>query len=175
MEEIWKDVEGFEGLYQVSNDGRIKSFKQWKRAGCPQEFILKPSISNAGYLQVTLYKDHIRSKFLVHRLVASAFVQNPSNLPHINHLDENKRNNRAENLEWCTAAYNNNYGTARFRAILSSSMMVDQYLPSGQFLARYVCIAVASEITGIPKNRIKSCCIGECLSGNGFVWKYVRD
>lgn len=175
MEEKWKDIEGFEGLYQVSDQGRIKSFQQWKRAGSPREFILKPSISTTGYCQVTLYKEHQRSKFLVHRLVANAFVSNPSNFPHINHIDEDKENNRASNLEWCTAAYNNNYGTAKFRSILSKSMMVDQLLPSGQFLARYVCISVASEITGIPKSSIKSCCIGECQSGNGFVWRYVRD
>lgn len=175
MEEIWKDISGFEGLYQVSNLGRIKSYHQWKRANCPPEYFLNPSLSNTGYLQVTLYSNKKRSKLLVHRIVAEAFVPNPSNHPHINHMDEDKTNNCASNLEWCTAAYNNSYGTARFRAILSKSHMVDQFLPSGQLLARYVCITVASEITGIPKQRIKSCCIGECNSSNGFVWKYVKD
>ena len=173
MKEIWKDIEGYEGLYQVSNTGLIKSFKKWKRAHQPDEYFLKPSISDNGYCQVTLYKDKKRNKFLIHRLVASAFIKNPKNYPHINHKDENKLNNNVSNLEWCTVAYNNAYGTAKLRSIISKSKQVEQYLPSGQFLARYICLSIAAELTGIPKQRIKSCCIGECSSASGYVWKYV--
>lgn len=174
MNEIWKDINGYEGLYQVSNMGNIKSFKKWKRARMPDEYILKPHISNNGYCQVTLYKDKTRHKFLVHRLVAVAFVDNPNGYPHINHKDENKLNNSSDNLEWCTVAYNNAYGTARLRSMITKSRQVEQYLPSGQFLARYVCMSVASELTGVPKHRIKSCCIGECATGSGYVWKYAE-
>ena len=116
MEEIWRDIAGFEGIYQVSNLGRIKSFQGWKRASCPKEFILKSTLANNGYCQVTLYKDTKRKKYLVHRLVAEAFIPNPDGLPHINHKDENPENNKADNLEWCTPLYNNKYGTARYRA-----------------------------------------------------------
>lgn len=172
MIESWKDIDGYNGLYQVSDQGRIKSFRRWKRAGQPDEYILKPSLANNGYLQVTLYTGNSRRKFLVHRIVASAFVANPNNYTCINHKDENRLNNAADNLEWCTIAYNNNYGTAKFRAMITASKPVEQYLVSGQFLARYVCTAVAAEITGIPKSVIKSCCIGECNTGHGFVWRY---
>ena len=157
MQEIWKDITGYEGLYQVSNAGRIKSFRKSSRFRKPDEYILTPSVSNNGYCQVTLYDGAERHKFLVHRLVAISFIDNPNNYSFINHKDENKLNNSADNLEWCTIAYNNSYGTGRFRSIITKSKAVEQYLPDGQFLAKYVCISVASEITGIPKSNIKSC------------------
>lgn len=172
MQEIWKDISGYEGLYQVSNAGRIKSFRKSSRFGKPNEYILTPYVANNGYCQVTLYDGIERHKFLVYRLVATAFVDNPNNYSFINHKDEDKLNNYADNLEWCTIAYNNAYGTARFRSIITKSKPVEQYLPDGQFLAKYVCISVASEITGISKSSIKSCCIGQCSSANGYIWKY---
>ncbi len=174
MKEVWKDISGYEGLYQVSNTGLIKSFRKWKRAGMPDEYILKPSISSNGYCQVTLYDGKTRHKFLVHRIVATEFIDNPNNYPHINHKDENKQNNSVENLEWCTVLYNNNYGTAKFRSMITKSNPVEQYLPSGQILARYISTSIASEITGIPKAQIKSCCIGECKSSRGYIWKYAH-
>ena len=172
MEEVWKAIAGYEGLYQVSNCGRIKSFRHSSRVGTPDEYILKPSISNTGYCQVTLYDGKTRHKFLVHRLVAMAFIDNPNVYSYINHKDENKKNNSAENLEWCTATYNNNYGTARFRAMLTTSRPVEQRLTTGQLLARYISTSVASELTGFSKQRIKSCCIGECKTAEGYVWNY---
>lgn len=102
--EIWKDIEGYEGLYQVSNKGRIRNIRHNKNK------ILKP-ILHVRYYQITLSKNNIRTQYRVHRLVAQAFVPNPKNLPHINHKDENRLNNNAENLEWCDATYNNRYGT----------------------------------------------------------------
>lgn len=95
MNEIWKDIEGYEGLYQVSNFGRIKSFKSFKSK------ILKPSLQSAKYLQITLCKNEKKS-VLMHRLVAKAFIVNPNNLPWVNHIDGNKLNNNVDNLEWNT-------------------------------------------------------------------------
>lgn len=105
MDEVFRPVEGYEGLYEVSNLGRVKSLKWGK------ERILKPGMDGCGYLKANLYKEGKIKHFMVHRLVAQAFIPNPEGLPQINHKDEDKTNNRVDNLEWCTAKYNSNYGT----------------------------------------------------------------
>lgn len=110
LEEIWKDVEGFEGRYQVSNAGRVRSFA---RKSYKEPKILTCIHDKYGYLLVNLYYSErgIKGKQAkVHRLVAKAFIDNPLNLPEINHKDENKQNNVVDNLEWCTTRYNLTYG-----------------------------------------------------------------
>lgn len=103
--EIWKDVVGYEGLYQVSNLGRIKSLFRYKR-------ILKPIVGSQGYLYVSLYNKNKKMKSKrMHQLIAQAFIPNPNKLPFVNHKDENVTNNNVNNLEWCNAKYNCNYGT----------------------------------------------------------------
>ena len=102
MEE-WRGIKGYEGLYQVSNLGRVKTIKTNK--------IRKLEKVRSGYLRVMLYKNNKSERFLVHRLVAEAFISNPNSLPEVNHKDENKLNNTVENLEWCSRTYNVNYGT----------------------------------------------------------------
>ena len=104
MKEIFKDIEEYEGLYQISNLGRVKSLKYGK------ERILKPAKDKKGYLYVCLYKQGKMKIYRVHRLVAQAFIPNPNNLPQVNHKDEDKTNNASSNLEFCDAKYNNNYG-----------------------------------------------------------------
>lgn len=113
--EIWKDIAGYEKMYQVSNLGRVRSldryswngYKYWLQKGK----ILKPCQQKSGYLNVDLSNGHSKShKDRVHRLVAQAFISNPNNYPQVNHKDEDKSNNKVENLEWCTAKYNLNYG-----------------------------------------------------------------
>ena len=106
-EEIWKDVVGYEGYYQVSNMGRVYSFKTNK--------ILKQSVAR-GYLQVGLLDNGKQKTGIVHRLVAEAFLPNENNYPCVNHKDENRKNNNVSNLEWCTHEYNNNYGTRKEKA-----------------------------------------------------------
>ena len=101
MEE-WKNVIGYEGLYEVSNMGNVRNVRRNK--------LLKLTKTYYGYIQVNLYKNGIRTGLRVHRLVAQAFLPNPDNLPEVNHLDEDKTNNRVDNLEWCDRKYNNNYG-----------------------------------------------------------------
>ncbi len=110
MEEEWRDIEGYENLYQVSNKGQIKSLGNGQTNS--KERILKISLNKNGRYQVTLSKNGKRERFYVHRLVAQTFLENPNNYPMINHKDENKLNNCVENLEFCTAKYNVNYGTA---------------------------------------------------------------
>lgn len=109
--ELWKPVKGYEGLYEVSNLGGIKSLARWRKNGensgyWQQEKILKQTHTTTGYLKVELSKNKKRSSFKVHRLVAEAFIANPDNKPNINHKDGNPLNNKAENLEWCTQQEN---------------------------------------------------------------------
>ena len=104
MTEIWKNIEGYEGKYQVSNLGRVKSM-------IGQEKVLHPKKHRNGHLQIGLHKDKKRKTMYIHRLVAQAFIPNPDNLPCVNHKDECPSNNNVDNLEWCTQKYNCNYGT----------------------------------------------------------------
>ena len=121
MQEIWKDIKNYEGLYQVSNLGRVKSVerKVWcernKSFKVLKERILKLWKSNCGYLRVVLCIDSKTRYHSIHRLVAEAFIPNPDSLPQVNHKDEDKTNNRIENLEWCSGEYNRNYGTRNER------------------------------------------------------------
>ena len=108
MEE-WKNVIGYEGLYEVSNIGNVKNVRR--------NTLLKLSKTNDGYIQVSLYKNGIRTGLRVHRLVAEAFLPNPDGLPLVNHKNEDKSDNSVENLEWCTAKYNTNYGHRTENAI----------------------------------------------------------
>ena len=113
--EIWKDIEGYEGLYQISNMGRVKSVERMKWCGKgyykTPERILKARKTKNGYLLVNLWKDGKIKSYYIHRLVAQAFLDNPDNLPEVNHIDQDKTNNKVENLEFCDRSYNVNYGT----------------------------------------------------------------
>ena len=124
MNEIWKDVKGYEGLYQVSNIGRIKSLRRsWASKG-ESEHIMSPSITR-GYAYIKLRGlDGKDESIPVHRLVAIAFIPNPNGYKCVNHKDENKINNNVENLEWCSLEYNFAYGTARLRQGISSGKPV---------------------------------------------------
>ncbi len=171
MIEVWKDVPNFEGLYRVSNTGKVKSFAKSNKYATQPIHLLNPTINNNGYAQVTFYKDCKRSKFSVHRLVAELFIPNPDNLPCINHKDENKLNNSVDNLEWCTVAYNNAYGTARIRGIDKRSKPVEQLTYDGKVIAVYRSAKIASEIVGIEKNTITSAILGNHQS-EGYYWRY---
>ena len=171
MKEVWKDIPNYEGLYQVSNLGRVKSFRKSTKFGSQPEYILKPNLANNGYMQVTLYNNAKRHKFLVHRLVAIVFLPNPDNLPQINHKDEDRQNNEVSNLEWCTAEYNNAYGTAKIRAIDTISKPVEQLTYDGKVIAIYRSARIASEILGIKKPSITNA-ICKKYQSNGYYWRY---
>ena len=127
-QEIWKDIQGYEGLYQISNLGRVKSLERIiiTNNGITKkisEKILKPYLKGNGYYNIVLRKDSKTKCYFVHRLVAKEFIPNPDNLPQVNHKDENKLNNNVDNLEWCTSKYNNNYGTHNERHALARSKL----------------------------------------------------
>ena len=116
MKEIWKNIKGYEGLYQVSNLGRVKSLERKDNLGRKvNEKILKNRNATHGYIAVILSKDSNKKTYRVHRLVAEAFIPNPNKYLEVNHKDENKSNNRIDNLEWCDRKYNCNYGTFKER------------------------------------------------------------
>ena len=170
MEEIWKDKKGYEGHYQVSNWGRVKSIKFGK------EKILKLIKDKDGYLQVTLCKNNIKKVYKVHRLVAEAFIDNTDNLPQVNHKDENKLNNNVDNLEWCDRLYNVRYGTGIERRSKKRSKPVLQYDLEGNFIKEWVSINECGR-NGYSQQAISSCCRKELYrhTHKGFRWSYIKE
>ena len=186
--EIWKDIKGFEGRYQVSNLGRVRSldhFTVMRRNGykdCSVLYrgkILKPAI-HLGYCRVSIApEDGKKHPHAVHRLVAEAFIPNHDNLPMINHKDEVRSNNVVDNLEWCDALYNNNYGTRNerlFESVCRPRMRaVLQYDKEGNLIQRFESISEASRLTGIDVQHIHSACHNrERRHGtNGYIFKFA--
>lgn len=170
-EEIWKDVKGFEKLYQVSNTGLVKSLIT---NNSRRKRVLKQKKTSRGYLSVTLFDNNGKHKYiLVHRLVAEAFISNPDNLPQVNHKDEDKTNNNVDNLEWCTASYNLSYNDGQRKRIKSKMRNVEQYTLDGQFVAEYPSTIEAGRKTNIKYSYIGDCCRGRQKSAGGYVWKYT--
>ena len=168
MEEIWKDIKGFEGLYQVSNYGLVRSLRD--NHGRARELILKPKMNRGGYLYVALWKDGKSMTCRIHRLVAEAFLPNPLGLPQVNHIDEDKTNNRVENLEWCDVKYSVNYGTGVERR----SRRVYQYTISGEFVRSYYSTRDAERLTGLHHESIAAVARREPQhnSTGGYRWSY---
>ena len=160
--EIWKDILGYEGLYQVSNLGRVKSLKYGK------EKILKPRKNTKGYLSIKLYKNGLKKTYYVHRLTAQTFIPNPNDLTEINHKDEDKENNRVENLEWCDRKYNNNYGTRTVKC----SKLVLQFTKTGEFVNEWKSTMDVERNLGYDHSKISACCNGKRKSAYNFIWKY---
>lgn len=180
--EEWRDIQGYEGYYQVSNFGRIKSLPRgnktprW-RSQCA---IRKQSIKNR-YCHINLSKDGKIQWRAVHRLVALAFLPNPNNLPQVNHKDENPSNNHVSNLEWCDAIYNMNYGTVRDR--MSHTKITKEYrtkvlqIKDGQVVATYNSAHDAQRKTGIGMAAICKVCQGKpkYKTAGGYEWKRVNN
>jgi len=180
-EEIWRDIRNYEGLYQVSNKGRVKSLGQTVRGRSDSKRHLKGRIlklytTNSGYLQVTLYKaSGKKKKFLVHRLVCEAFHENPENKPCVNHIDENKENNIASNLEWCTYKENNNHGTHNARVAKAQSKSVGQYTRDGELVKVWQSAYEVQRQLGFAHGNISAVALGKQKSVYGYVWKYIEE
>ena len=168
MDEIWKDVQGYEGLYQVSNMGRVRSITRYVRHAkggfrvSPSK-IMKLCQNGDGYYFVGLHRDNKVKPFRVNRLVAEAFIPNPDNLPCVNHIDKNRLNNNVNNLEWCTVEYNNRY---------SFNKCISQFTLKGVYIRDWDAISTASKELNINCSNISQCCLGKRKSAGGYVWKY---
>ena len=166
MTEVWKDVNGYEGLYQVSTLGNVKSLNYSRTR---KERNLIPALKK-GYLSVQLCKEVNVKEFRIQQLVADAFISNPNGYKFVNHKDENKQNNCVDNLEWCDTKYNCNYGTrnkriAEKRSIAIYCVELDKVFQSTREVER---------ITGIANSSISKCCKGKLKSAGGYHWEYVK-
>lgn len=201
MEEIWKDIEGYEGFYQVSNLGNVKSLNYAHRG---YQKNLVPKCNNSGRLWVELVKHGAKKPMLIHRLVAMAFIPNPCNLPQINHRDENPKNNNVNNLEWCDQLYNNRYSLERHPERKIASIMrleeyrnkwkrsyrtrgkgctwkngphdkrkVDQLSKDNDHIMTWNSVAEASKKNHWNYSSIKECCEGKRHTAYGFKWRFV--
>lgn len=173
MEEIWKDIEGYGGTFQVSNLGRVKTLNYQHRG---IERVLKPKKHNKGYLQIQLIKGDINKTFTIHRLVAEAFIPNPNNLPYVNHKDEDKTNNNADNLEWCDSKYNVRYSMNLHpeRKLNRLDMQIDQFDSKGNFVMRWKNSRTIFLETGMSDWAISEVCRGNRHKAYGFIWRYAN-
>lgn len=176
MNEVWKEIKGFDGRYAVSSNGRIKILK-----GYGQGRIKKVRTDKDGYKETTLFDGTKYHICRVHRAVAKAFIPNPDNLPCVNHKDENKSNNVSSNLEWCSVAYNNSYGTRTKRTAkaLSGQERPSQWIPvlgkavgTGEKLF-FQSAKNAEEQLGIDSAHICWCCKGKRKTAGGYTWEYA--
>ena len=175
MNEIWKDIDGYEGLYEVSNLGRIKSLRD-KNGN--REKILKTIKDKDGYLKINLWKEDKMKTFRVHRLVATAFISNPNNLPTVNHIDENKENNVADNLEWMNLSQQQRHGTCQQRRVekLTNGVLskqVYQYTKDEKLVAIWKSVNECKR-NGFCKSHISACCNGKLKSHKGYIWSYTE-
>lgn len=196
-EEIWKDIDGYEGLYQVSSLGRVKALQRYRRAGntayTQKEHFMTQYDNTSGYKYVRLNIGSDKRMFFVHRLVANAFIANPMSLPEVNHKNEIKTDNNVDNLEWCTRQYNETYGTKRERVQRTKKMLNSDrkalmkknknhsygaekpvlcYLKDGTFVNRFQSLSVAAQSIGDCTSHIAACCKGRRKSVRGYNWRY---
>lgn len=191
MVEIWRDIEGYENLYQVSNFGRVKSLGNGKshNYNLCKERILKNDIKH-GYQRVSLCKNGKCKHFFVHRLVAFAFIPNTNNYPIINHKDEIKTNNFVDNLEWCDCKYNSNYGTLRERLsnimkgkkmsqeaiekmVNANSKPILQLTKNDEIICKWKSGAEIKRVLGFEPAAISKVCLGKQKTSYGYKWKFA--
>lgn len=180
MTEIWKDIEGFEGAYQISNLGNLKSLARivkngrgFRKVG---ERILKPVVGTCGYYQYPLKQGNKHKTILIHIEVAKAFIYNPYSYIEVNHKDENRLNNSVSNLEWCTRQYNNTYLKRKQREIETqqnthpSNKKIQQYTKNGVLIKEYQSLREAERETKINHSNISDCINNKRKSAGGFIW-----
>lgn len=169
--EEWRDVKGYENLYQVNRKGEVRSSHKgyWEK--------LSAGKSSCGYRNFLFHKDGKRKNMRGNRLVAETFIPNPDNLPFVNHKDENPLNDCVENLEWCTAKYNNNYGTARQRSSInhSKNRPVCMYDVDGTFIREFYNINDAARFVDGAHTCILRCCNNKVFCYKGYIWRYKED
>lgn len=169
---IWKDIVGYEGLYKINTHGDIVIL-----SGKYKGKLIQPHALKKGYLRVSLTKNKVRKKHMVHRLVAQVFIPNPDNLPQVNHKDECKTNNYVDNLEWCTLLYNVRYGNGISKRSQTNSKPVLQYDLDMNFIKRYPSMKSACEGNDWLISGIVNVC--KQRKGydtyKGYIWRYADD
>lgn len=175
-DEQWKDIPGYEGLYQASKDGQVKSLGRLScrkdgRLNRYEEKTLKQSRHPKGYMRVCLTKNGKIKGLFVHRLVAMAFIPNPKHLPQVNHINEDKTDNRACNLEWVSCVDNVNHGTGKIRCGKAHEFPVVMIMPDGTE-TEFSSATAAANALGIVSQGIQNCCSGREPSYKGFRWRY---
>ena len=179
MEEIWKDIKGYEGLYQVSNMGRVKSLRNFSgvhKKYYKYEKIMKLVNNGKGYLTVMLSNNKVKKHKYIHRLVAQTFLPNPNNLPEVNHKDEDKKNNCVCNLEWCERQYNNQYGTKNKRGAENRGIKVVQIdIDTNKIINTFSSMREVARTTGFLFSSIQGCCTGKYKQAYGYKWRYAED
>lgn len=168
MSELWKPITNYEGLYEVSSDGRIRN---------ANKVVLKPQKRKHGYLSVWLYKDGGSKQVSVHRIVAEAFCEKKDGANEVNHLNENKQDNRADNLVWCTRQENCNYGSrsstiGKKNTNGKRSKPVKQYTIDGEFVKEYPSMHEARRQTGFAEGNIHKAIHGKYSHAYGYKWQY---
>lgn len=176
FEEEWKDIFGYEGLYQVSTSGRIKSVaRHTTKGGIMKTYLSK----DTGYIGLSLSKNGKVRYATIHRIMAEAFIPNPENKPCINHKNSIRNDNRIENLEWCTHSENNihaykfgNNKITKNHLSQKTKKPVLQYDLSGNFIREFNSARTVEKLCNINHSNIRKCCIGKAKKANGFIWKY---
>lgn len=178
MIEIWRDIDGYEGLYQVSNTGKVRSLN-YKRTGHYK--ILKTTKNHKGYLSVGLYRNNKKESVLVHRLVCKTFIPNPENKPHIDHINTIRDDNRIENLRWVTPKENSSNPITkkrinkRFGSNNPAAKAVVQLDLNDRVIYYWDTAKNANLKTKIHRGHISSCCKGLLKTSGGYKWKYVDE
>lgn len=190
MQEIWRDIKGFEGIYQISNIGNIRSLtrkvKTFNGFRTSKGQILKPQKTNTGYYSIDLRLNQKHNYFSVHRLVAETFIPNPNNLPIINHKDSNPLNNNVNNLEWCNQSYNVKYSYINGNAKPTSGCFkkgniphnltkVSQYDKEGNFIKTYSSVRLAAKSINRAPTSIFNCLGGRTKYSAGYIWRYADN
>jgi hypothetical protein len=173
MEEIWKDIEGYEGFYQVSNLGRVRSVERRLNDGriYGGRILCQKQVKN-GYMQVHVSKGNTGKYLSVHRLVAKAFVQGYFDGAEVNHRDEDKTNNRADNLEWCSPSYNTQYGNSNTTMVEQRRLEVVMMSEDGSTIREFPSLREAARSSGVSAAHICQVCKGERNKAGGYRWKY---
>lgn len=174
MKEIWRAVVEYEGYYEVSSFGRVKSLPRMTARGMMGGQLMTPVKNKNGYLTVKLCKEGKIKAFYIHRLVAEAFIPNPDNLPQVNHKDEVKTNNHVSNLEWITIEGNLNYRTRNERIAKANSKPVAQKTLDGELVKIWPSVMEVERQTGWSQRNISKCCNGKRKSAYGYVWSYIN-
>lgn len=187
MDEVWKDIDGFEGVYQISNLGRVKSLRRYRKSKLGKNVLIEETILNGavdayGYKIIGLSKNGKSHRKKIHRLIAEAFIPNSENKPQINHIDGDKLNNSIENLEWCTSSENNlhkarNLGVGKTRDRVKSREPVLMLARNGYIYGRFDSISEASAKTGICSNDILRVCKRNKYkkSAGTCIWRFEKE